>query len=201
MNDFTASDELKDLVRERWKYECMRNTVHGNIRWMRTRRTRKYANPTDMNDLKLERITELTPAWDRTDPDPNKSYGIHSVELRMVLKGPLGATQFVLYTNWHLPEVSTRLLQRPIEVIGSDPHWSVRPQPADVGYHSPTPRYEGQPCTQEECEYLDGKPCYYDGSGLAAEDMYVVLLREGSEGVWRELEEQYKELFTQAEPT
>ena len=61
----------------------------------------------------VERITKIYPAWDRRDPNPSKDYGIHGAELRMVLKGELGATQFVLYTNWHLPHVTEELLHRP----------------------------------------------------------------------------------------
>lgn len=73
------------------------------------------------------------------------------------------------------------------------------PLPTDLGYHSFTPRYEDQTCISESCEWLDGKPCYYDGSGLNAERIYDVLLKEGDEGVWRELEIYYMELFEQEE--
>ena len=64
-----------------------------------------------------------------------------------------------------------------------------------MGYHSPVPIYEGQNVCSELCEYLDGKPCYYDGSGLNAESIYEVLLKEGSDGVWRELKDFYKNVF------
>lgn len=47
----------------------------------------------------MERITEITPAWDKRDPDPKKNYGIHGCELRMYLKGELGTVQFIVYTN------------------------------------------------------------------------------------------------------
>lgn len=136
-----------------------------------------------LNELmaKMERITEFTPAWDRRDPDPNKNYGIHGVELRMVLKGKLGAVQFVLYTNWYLPHIQKELsIDSPI--------------PADLGYHSPTPKYSDQPA-RDNCPYLDGAPCYYDGSGLNAQRIYDVLLTKGSDGVWKELEDYYIELF------
>lgn len=99
------------------------------------------------------------------------------------------------------------------------------PMPADLGYHSPKPMYEGQlPMGAEKfdfdhketlkgaagdiqiptrvltgtftpCQYLDGKPCYYDGSGLNAERIYEVLVAEGSAGVWRELRAYYDETF------
>lgn len=142
----------------------------------------------------MERIVEFTPAFDKRNPNPSKNYGIHGVDLRMYLKGEKGVVQFVLYTNWHLPHVQDELLnkatrqdKRYLEVI-------FNPQPADLGYHSYKPKYEGQYHT-DNCPLLDGHECYYDGSGLNAERIYDVLLKEGSEGVWRELEEYYNHIF------
>ena len=134
----------------------------------------------------MERIVELTPAYDKRDPNPGKNYDVHGVNLRMVLKGKRGAVHFLLYTDWHLPSVRDWL-----EAKG----YHNDPLPADVGYHSPVPMYEGQEPISEACEYLDGKPCYYDGSGLAAEDMFDTLTREGDAGVWRELEAYYERTF------
>ena len=168
----------------------------------------------------FERIVEFEPAFDKRDSDPTKDYGIHGVTLRMVLKGPEGAVQFVLYTNWQLPHVTAEMKE-----AGDKPDVLYRPLPADLGYHSPKPMYEGQhPIGSMDyslkgwdmkdlstipeakptgaftpCEYLDGKPCYYDGSGLNAERIFHVLLKEGSNGVWRELEEYYKQTFMEAE--
>ena len=36
---------------------------------------------------------------------------------------------------------------------------------------------------------------YNDGFGLNAERIYEVLLKEGSDGVWRELKDFYKNVF------
>lgn len=141
-------------------------------------------------DEQFERIWSIRPAYDKRHSVPSKNYGIHGCDLRMVLKGPLGATQFVLFTNWHLPHVQDEL---DAKIDSRFPHLSCHPNPADRGYHWRTPRYEGQG-SQENCEYCDGAPCYYDGSSLNAEELYKTLLLEGSEGVWRELEALYHEL-------
>ena len=138
-----------------------------------------------------EKIVTFSAAFDKRHPDPKKDYGIHGVDLRFVYKGEKGATQFVLYTNWHLPRVTEEHRKE----MGSDNYFLFEPMPADLGYHSPSPQYEGQTSVEEECPYLDGKPCYYDGSGLQAHRVYVRLLEEGDDGVWAELEEQYKRLF------
>ena len=132
-----------------------------------------------MAEFKKEII--LDPAWDRRHKDPNKNYGIHGVNLTFYLTGEKGVVQLVVYTNWYLPHVQ----QFPF----------LEPVPADVGYHSYTPMYEGQTILRDKCELLGGKPCYYDGSSLQAEEVFKILLNGGSEAVWKELEQQYNELF------
>lgn len=146
-----------------------------------------------MPDEVFERITQFDPAYDK-----RPKYGIHGVTLRMVLKGSKGATQFVLYTNWELPKVQAEL---DAKIISSPDMVGIRctyhPLPADLGYHSPVPRYEGQ--SEMDCEYTSTGKCFYDGSGLNAERIYNVLVRNGSEAVWKELEKFYHELFESKE--
>lgn len=149
--------------------------------------------------LAFERIVSFSPAYDRRHADPRKNYGIHGVVLRMVLKGPLGATQFVLFTNWQLPHVTEETMERCL-ARGEDRiglKVSFLPTPADLGYHWGAPHYQGQ--TARDCEYVAGGKCYYDGSGLNAERIYETLVREGSDGVWRELEEYYRLIAGEAE--
>jgi hypothetical protein len=140
----------------------------------------------------MERIIKFRPAYDKRHTDPKRNYGIHGVELLFLLKGEEGAVQFVLYTNWHLPHV-----QKELELKSS--HIHCHPMPADLGFHSPKPMYEGQTSLTEDCEYLDGKPCFYDGSTMNAERVFNVLLEKGDEGVWSELESYYKSVFNEVE--
>lgn len=137
----------------------------------------------------FEKIVTLAPAFDERHSDPSKNCGIHGVELRMVLKGPIGATQFVVYTNWQLPHVQAELDAKP---LGQFRYILHKPLAADIGYHSPHPQYEDQ--TAMPCDVLGGL-CYYDGSSLQAEEIFEVLLREGSYGVWRELWKRWFDLF------
>mgnify|MGYP000162019359 CR=1 FL=1 len=60
----------------------------------------------------MERIKEFTEAYDRRHEDPEKNYGIHGIDLRMILKGPLGAVQFVLYTQRMLKHVQQELVDK-----------------------------------------------------------------------------------------
>jgi hypothetical protein len=139
---------------------------------------------------KFEQRVTFTPAYDRRHADPNQNYGIHGVECRFELIGAQGATQFVIYTNWHLPEVTKELDRRPVS--REFPHYGCHPLPADLGYHRATPAYEGQASLTEECEFVGGHPCYYDGSGLQAQDLFDTFTREGDAAVWRELERFYR---------
>ncbi len=139
----------------------------------------------------MERIFKMNPAFDKRNPDPKKNYGIHGVELLMVLKGKLGAVQFLLYTNWQLPHVSEGQRNK----LKPDNYFLFEPLPADLGYHSPKPMYDDHNLASKECEYLDEGPCYYDGSGLNAQEIYNTLLHEGSDGVWVKLENYYKDTF------
>jgi hypothetical protein len=144
----------------------------------------------------MERIIKFNPAFDERNENPRKNYGIHGVDLRMILKGEHGAVQFVLYTNWHLPHVQKEIDERIKSNIKVPYILDVsRPLPADKGYHSKTQMYEGQEIVTNSCEYCDGQSCYYDGSGSEAEELFEILLREGSEGVWEELERYYNSLF------
>ncbi len=79
----------------------------------------------------MERIVEITPAYDKRHSDPCRNYGIHGADLRMILKGDLGAVQFVLFTNWHLPHVTEELLQKPTDKLGI--RCRFLPSPADLG--------------------------------------------------------------------
>jgi len=134
----------------------------------------------------MEKIVEFSPAYDKRHADPSKNYGVGSVKMRMILKGELGATQFLVYTSWYLPEVTRELRAKHSEMF--------EPLPGDVGYHSPKQMYEGQ-TSMGACPYLDGKECYHDGSGLRAEEVFKDFLREGDSAVWKELEEYYIDLF------
>lgn len=73
------------------------------------------------------------------------------------------------------------------------------PLPADVGYHSPTLKYEGQ--IETRCAVMKkhgfGDSCFYDGSSLIAKDLYDKFMAEGEdpEIIWQGLEEFYNDTF------
>lgn len=87
----------------------------------------------------LERIVRFRPAWHKVHKDPKKDYGVHGVELHMVLKGPEGAVHFLVSTGMMLKETyewwdSRGGTQLPPRLMSMG---------IDVGYHSPKPTFEG----------------------------------------------------------
>ncbi len=187
----------------------------------------------------LERIVEMTPAYDHTD----KRGGVHGVNLGMTVRGDKGAVRLVITTNWMLPQVQKRMdahilmkatrgssftdqiadpivpeekegfsdVNRLMEMANRhmgrdnggvldpiDLEVVYHPQPMDVWYHSLTPMREDQEPSREACEYLDGRPCYCDGNSGQAKTAFQILVAEGSDSVWKYLEERYDATFDEA---
>ena len=138
----------------------------------------------------MERIIEFSPAYDKRHSDPNKNYGLGAVRIQFILKGSLGAMQFVLGTDWYPKEQ-----QESFRLKDAERGWfGGQPLPLGIGYYSPVPRYGGQN-PMGPCKYLDGRVCYYDGSALQAGPIRDALLERGDAGVWQALEEWYIRTF------
>ncbi len=132
----------------------------------------------------MEKIIKFSKPFDKRHSDPSKNYGVGGVLCWMILKGDKGAVQFQFSTGIYLPHVLEEWKQK---------GYAPEPMGYDVGYHSPTPMYEGQ-TSMGDCDIL-GCECYYDGSGLRAEEWYKIFLAEGYESIWKLLEDDYKERF------
>ncbi len=128
---------------------------------------------------KFQRIVRMYPAWDKGKATPD----VQSAELAFYLKGAKGTIQFVIATGWRLPHM--------VEKAGGIFSPVRAPYPSDLGYHSPVPRYEGQPRGVDSCEWLNGEPCYYDGSSLNARPVFDILVSQGHEAMWTRLAEEY----------
>lgn len=96
----------------------------------------------------MERITKIRPAYDKRSDDPKKDFGIHCMQVFMVLKGKLGAVHFTWSTGIFLEETEKRLAKEGHlnwEKLGEDHYFSVaKAQGYDVGYHSLKPLNEYQ---------------------------------------------------------
>lgn len=134
----------------------------------------------------LQRIVKFSKAFDKRSPEPSKNYGVGGVNCWMILRGEKGAVQFVFSTGIYLPHILDEW-----EVKG----YVNKPMGFDVGYHSPTPMYEGQK-QMDSCVLLPEGKCYYDGSGLRGNEWFKIFMEEGDEAIWKLLEEDYKDRFS-----
>jgi hypothetical protein len=125
----------------------------------------------------FERAIEWVQGYDDQPYGP-KSYGQHGMDLRFLLRGPKGVTQFLVSTGW-VPG------KKGVPASLAD----YFPSATDIGYHAMTPQWEGQEEYGRECEYLGGRTCYYDGSGLSAEPILDAFIRRGDAAVWTALHE------------
>ena len=119
-------------------------------------------------------------------PNLGGSHGVHGLTIRFVSKDIEGAVNFTLYTGW-LPQhvVKDTIGYRYIK------DWGHYVMPADLGYHSKTPHYEGQHQIDQSCDLCDNQPCYYDGSSLNATDAMYALVNKGIDALWEFLDAFY----------
>lgn len=132
----------------------------------------------------------IYPAYDK-----RPEYGQHCVDMLWLVKGPLGVVQFRLFTGWY-PDIIGKPDLPWQELSANKKRYADRldmPMPADIGYHSPKPMYEGQ--SDMECSLLPGGHCYYDGSSLNADRYFAILVHEGGEALWKALDAYYHERF------
>ena len=107
----------------------------------------------------------------------------HGLEMRWLVHGPDGCVQFSVNTYWTAETVGRDLGARP----------SRQPYAKDVGHHWHTPTYNGE-SRMDSCDLISNPDgCYYDGSGLHADDVFRVLIAEGGEAVWVALEDYYEQ--------
>ena len=125
----------------------------------------------------MEKIVNVYPAWDKRNSDPKKNYGVNSVEIWFALKGSKGAVHFSMYTGWYLPYLENKS----------------GPMAGTLGYHAYSKRYDEESET-EKCEYL-GCKCYGSVYFTRADDFLTILIEEGTEGIWKQLEYFYNETF------
>lgn len=150
--------------------------------------------------MTLERIVHFTPGFDKRNIDPRKDYGISGGKFLFVVKGPLGAVHFSFGVNFYPESAEAHLIgcytSGLMSQFGPERDGvrgiaqSFRPTGFDVGYHALTPQYEDQ-SPRENCEWLDGKPCYTDGSALRADEWMKQFIEGGTEWLWPALEAEY----------
>ena len=155
----------------------------------------------------MNRRIVFFPAFDKTDPDPKKNYGVGCLELRFLVEGNKGAVEFQLLTQWYQRHVMDRRLENLKKDIWAGKqdfllkHFT-EPYPIDLCYFSPIRLSEDDSEWKDGVSYvLGGKPCFYgykytDKKGFVAKEVaYWLLVEYGDEALWEYLEEYYVEVF------
>lgn len=149
----------------------------------------------------LDHKIVFSPAWDRTDPDPKKNYGVQDVVIFFLVIGEKGITEFQLSTGWHLSVVEDRREKWYLE------HWWNHKSasrdlwrlsfPVDVCRWSKTKLSEDDIEMSGISRVFDGGICYYGYryENPSPEDVYQALVTKGDDGVWNILEKYYCEEF------
>lgn len=143
---------------------------------------------TDSPVSAYDREVQFQAGYDHRD---QREGGCHGLQIRFVLRGSEGAVQFLIYTDWLPSWVCDGSFGKTFKHPPS-PTYDLFPMAADLGYHWPTPRYEGQ--EERDCDLLPSGKCFYDGSGLNAELVMAELLTGGGEAVWKHLADYYESL-------
>lgn len=156
----------------------------------------------------MKREILFQPAWDKTDPDPKKNYGVNCLTILFHVIVDRGVVEFELSTNWYQEHV----MQKRLDAMKQDV-WSgkkdflirtwIEPYPMDVCY------FAFERISEDDIYFEDGvrnlsevRPYYYDHKFMdekyekqAKEVAYRKLVDEGDESLWQYLEEYYINTF------
>lgn len=156
----------------------------------------------------FERIVQFEPGYNYLHETGPKARGQHGMQIRFVLRGQEGATQFLMFTGWTpLGEIDKDITSQngyhpePVHCdnwrLSDIGPWKTKfgfvpaPTGADLGYHWSTPTYDSDYLSERECDILPGGKCYYDGSGLRAEHLLKEFIDHGDDAVWTALRDEY----------
>jgi hypothetical protein len=126
-------------------------------------------------------------------------HGQHGMTMRFLLYLPPGWVQWAAnLPNWVPGNVGDTGVgaEHPVSLVPARYRQIGDGMATDLGYHSPTPRYEGQEeYGRMDCNLLPEGTCYYDGSGLNAEPVLEAFLMHGPMAVWSTLARYHAEVF------
>lgn len=129
----------------------------------------------------LEQTIQILSGWDLRDQDK----GFHGCEVLFILRGPAGVITFACATDWTPMAVQQKYMNgvQRTNIIG------IQPVAMDCIYHSFEPSENGK--KHQDCPYTTAGVCYTSSGGNAGY-LRDILLKEGSEGIWRELGHRYR---------
>lgn len=157
---------------------CHQRPQPGPITWARL-------------DDGFEQAVQFIPGYNCPEPG-GRGHGVHGMKIRWYLRGPNGAAQFLLFSNWIPGELRPGHGLPPSGSPVSEHVDSLLrfPMGADVGYHARVRQYDDQELMSGTCHVIDG-PCYYDGSGLAGYELGKRFIVDGEPAIWQALRDWY----------
>lgn len=150
---------------------------------------------------KFRREVRFEPGYNYLHEEGPKRRGQHGMQIRFILIGDHGASQFLMGTSWTpLGEVDPDDSREPCHID----YWQEStasgfrhkfglvnpPSGYDLGYHWAEKLYDGQ--SSAECEFTYSGECYYDGSGTQSDDVLKDFIKDGEPAVWKWLEKRYQ---------
>lgn len=151
----------------------------------------------------LEKTVLVRPSWDYrySSKLEERRHGAHGAELVFLVSGPMGVVTFDIFTHWMVQPLvepyrqSGGLEENPRRKsrVGYDAGVVSGPYPNLVGLHSiyPSPNPEQLQTRRTNCPYTKGD-CYAESLGLsAADNLFSLLVGEGSNALFDALTEHY----------
>lgn len=130
--------------------------------------------------LKYEREVLIQPAYDKRGETPN--YGRHNAEIMFCLRDEerKAAVILTMYTGWEVPSSRADGIGHAWEPSGT------------VEWHTTF----GAPPDNGKCYWLGDKPCTVPrNEALSSHALIELLVAEGSDALWKRLEELYVEEY------
>jgi hypothetical protein len=124
-----------------------------------------------------------------------QGHGVHGMEITWLLKGPAGAVQLILGTDWTPGDLYPGHGIGPDGSRGWKRHdglWSSDPGGRGIGTHTRFPQYEGHE-PEGPCGLLNGQ-CFYNEQLSAADRLVPAFMADGEQVIWDELETRYAAL-------
>jgi len=158
----------------------------------------------------MEHKILFLPAFDRTDPDPKKNYGVGDLGIKFLVIGNKGIVEFDLSTNWYFDYVMDRRVEWIKDLVQQKKeNFLIKhvlcPKPMDLCYYSSVKVFEDDCYFENGLHFLENKSLVYYGykymdekENMVAHDVaYWRLIKQGEDALWQYLEEYYYEVFGQ----
>jgi len=133
----------------------------------------------------FEHRVVVYPAWDKRNE--KGGYGQHCAEIHFVVRYRNKELGFAVYTGWYVEAANYPLSNK--ETSMGEVHG------ASLYAHSKSP-FRGAIKRNDYCDVFKSNCCYENALTFITEDLLKILILEGSEKLFEELEKRYVKFFS-----